>query len=168
MELPHLDTFKHTFWQNYPPYRWPNMSKACLPSPWPLPKQETSLFSREMRALSNNDTLFVPGTAFWRVNRELLLNLAGSSALLMELAHPLVAAGVAENSHFRRHPLARLYRTGRSMADMTFGTVQSALQAARHINNCHRRVRGVLQEGTGRFLPLFLTAKDPLQPKIRI
>ena len=138
------------------------MSKACLPSPWPLPKEETSLFSREMRALSNNDTLFVPGTAFWRVNRELLLlNLAGSRALLMELAHPLVAAGVAEYSHFRRHPLARLYRTGRSMADMTFGTVQSALQAARHINNCHRRVRGVLQEGTGRFLPLFL------KPKIR-
>jgi uncharacterized protein (DUF2236 family) len=54
------------------------------------------------------------------------------------------------------------YRTGRAMADMTFGTVQSALQAARHINNCHRRVRGILQEGTGRFLPACsYTAKDP-------
>ena len=39
------------------------------------------------------------------------LLLAGGRALLLQLAHPKVAAGVAQYSHFQQNPLARLQRT---------------------------------------------------------
>jgi uncharacterized protein (DUF2236 family) len=39
-----------------------------------------------------------PGSVTWRVCRERVVPLGGLSALLLQLAHPLVAAGVAEHS----------------------------------------------------------------------
>ena len=36
----------------------------------------------------------------WRVNRESVLLLGGRAALLLQLAHPLVAAAVADHSDF--------------------------------------------------------------------
>src|SRR5207244_13206617 len=46
-----------------------------------------------------------------RINRESFLLLGGTAALLMQVAHPLVAAGVDQHSDFRRSPLRRLVRT---------------------------------------------------------
>ena len=54
---------------------------------------------------------FSPDAMIWQVDREMVLLLAGGRALLMQLAHPKVAAGVAEHSHFKADPLGRLYRT---------------------------------------------------------
>jgi uncharacterized protein (DUF2236 family) len=85
---------------------------------------------------------FSPHTVFWNVNRELLLGLAGTRALLMELAHPLIAAGVAQHSQFGQYPVRRLYRTMRMMTRLTFGSRQSAARALRHIHECHRPVHG--------------------------
>ena len=50
--------------------------------------------------------------------------LGWSRAILLQLAHPLVAAGVAEHSTFRGGPLtavARLHHTVRAMLALTFG-----------------------------------------------
>ena len=47
-----------------------------------------------------------------RVNRENVLLLGGGRALLMQLAHPKVAAGVDEHSDFRAHPVRGLRLTG--------------------------------------------------------
>jgi uncharacterized protein (DUF2236 family) len=94
---------------------------------------------------------FSPDSVFWRVNREWLLGLVGSRALLMELAHPLVAAGVAEHSDFRRNPLGRLYRTAWTMTLLTFGDEALAQRGARHFRRCHRPVRGGLTESIGPF-----------------
>lgn len=38
-----------------------------------------------------------PGSLTWRVCRERVVPAGGLSALLLQLAHPLVAAGVAEH-----------------------------------------------------------------------
>ncbi len=92
---------------------------------------------------------FTPGTPFWRVNREGVVGLAGMRALLMELAHPLIAAGVARHSDFQRRPLRRLYRTMIQMSRITFGSRRSAAHALQHIQRCHRRVRGTLDESSG-------------------
>jgi len=46
--------------------------------------------------------LFSSASPFWQVNREMLLGLAGMRALLMEVADPLIAAGVAGHSDFRK------------------------------------------------------------------
>src|SRR5262245_57080855 len=107
--------------------------------------------NRVKRPGQASKSLFSPEDYFWRVNRELLVNLAGSRALMMELAHPLVAAGVADHSNFRRRPLGRLYRTAHAMTDITFGTIDAVHRAARHINHCHSRVRGILPQDAAPF-----------------
>jgi uncharacterized protein (DUF2236 family) len=107
--------------------------------------------------------LFSPQSIFWRVNREGLTALAGPRALLLELAHPLVAEGVARHSDFQRNPLGRLYRTMRAMTDITFGSTDDARRAAQHIQRCHQPVHGFLQSET-HSLPFGAryAANDPL------
>src|SRR3989442_12260947 len=77
-----------------------------------------------------------------RVNRENVLLRGGGRALLMQLAHPMVAAGVDEHSDFRRHPVRRLRRTIRMTMAIVFGDRETALAAARSVNHAHSRVRG--------------------------
>ena len=77
-----------------------------------------------------------------RVNRENVLLLGGGRALLMQLAHPKVAAGVDEHSDFRSQPVRRLRRTVRMTMAIVFGDRETALAAARVVNQTHGRVRG--------------------------
>ena len=77
-----------------------------------------------------------------RVNRENVLMLGGGRALLMQLAHPKVAAGVDDHSDFRIDPLRRLRRTVKLTMAIIFGTREDALAAARTVNQAHARVKG--------------------------
>jgi uncharacterized protein (DUF2236 family) len=77
-----------------------------------------------------------------RVNRENVLFLGGGRALLMQLAHPKVAAGVDEHSDFRVHPIRRLRRTILITMAIVFGDRETALRAARAVNQVHQRVQG--------------------------
>jgi uncharacterized protein (DUF2236 family) len=75
-------------------------------------------------------------------------------AILLQLAHPLVAQGVADHSGFakdRRGRVRRLERTLRAMLALTFGTAEEAAEAAAGINAIHDRVNGQLRAGTSRF-----------------
>jgi uncharacterized protein (DUF2236 family) len=86
------------------------------------------------------------------INGERLVVLGWGRAILMQLAHPLVAAGVAEHSTFRASTLApvkRLHATVRAMLDLTFGDERGASAAAARINAIHDRVRGRLHEPAG-------------------
>jgi uncharacterized protein (DUF2236 family) len=102
-----------------------------------------------MPAESESDRLFSAASPFWQVNREMLLGLAGMRALLMELAHPLVAAGVAKHSDFRKRPFKRLYRTMRLMSCITFGSRKTASRAVQRIGQCHSSVQGELRQPAG-------------------
>ena len=77
-----------------------------------------------------------------RVNRENILLLGGGRALLMQLAHPKVAAGVDDHSDFRTQPIRRLRRTVLMTMAIVFGERETALAAARAVNQVHARVRG--------------------------
>ena len=66
--------------------------------------------------------LFGPGSVSWRVDREVLVLAGGSCALLMQAAHPVVAAGVAQHSTYRADPFGRLLRTLTSSFDVVFGS----------------------------------------------
>ena len=83
-----------------------------------------------------------PGSISWRVNREAALLLGGARALLMQVAHPKVAAGVADHSDFEHDPLGRLNRTLELSLALTFGTPAEVRRAAERINRTHRRVTG--------------------------
>ena len=86
--------------------------------------------------------LFEDDSITRRVNRENILLLGGGRALLMQLAHPKVAAGVDEHSDFRAHPIRRLRRTIRMTMAIVFGDRETALAAARGVNQAHARVQG--------------------------
>lgn len=78
----------------------------------------------------------------WRVSRESVLALAGTCAILMQFAHPKVAAGVRDHSHFQIDPVGRLRRTFDLTLAMVFGPRASAMQAIRVINARHRAIEG--------------------------
>jgi uncharacterized protein (DUF2236 family) len=86
--------------------------------------------------------LFEDDSITRRVNRENVLLLGGGRALLMQLAHPKVALGVDEHSDFRKDPIRRLRRTIRMTMAIVFGDRETALGAARAVNQVHARVRG--------------------------
>lgn len=88
------------------------------------------------------DGLFPDDAIVRTVNRENVLILGGGRALLMQLAHPKVAAGVDEHSDFRVQPIRRLRRTIRMTMAIVFGDRETALAAVRGVNQTHSRVRG--------------------------
>lgn len=87
--------------------------------------------------------LYGPRSEAWRLNREAMLLLgAGPRALLLQLAHPQVAAGVDEHSTFRDDPWARLASTTRSYLTIVYGTTRAARAEIRRLNELHRGIRG--------------------------
>lgn len=89
-----------------------------------------------------------------RINAERLMVLAWSRAILLQIAHPLVAAGVAEHSTFRGGTIEaarRLHHTIAAMRALTFGDVPSQAAALAGIRAIHRRVNGKLREAAGPF-----------------
>lgn len=82
-----------------------------------------------------------------RTNREAFLLLGGTAALLLQIAHPLVAAGVAEHSDFRRDHLGRLLRTLNTTLAIVFGTTPQARAGLRRIDHRHMTVRGTTDHG---------------------
>jgi uncharacterized protein (DUF2236 family) len=95
--------------------------------------------------------LYGPGTEAWRLNREAMLLLgAGPRALLLQLAHPLVAEGVAQHSDFRSDPWARLAATLRSYLRIVYGTSAAARSEIRRLNELHRSVHGPVTDPVAR------------------
>jgi uncharacterized protein (DUF2236 family) len=87
--------------------------------------------------------LYGPASEAWALNREAMLLLgAGPRALLMQLAHPQVAAGVADHSDFRADPWARLDGTLRSYLRIVYGTGTAARAEIRRLNALHRAITG--------------------------
>lgn len=119
-----------------------------------------------MRVQHNTHRIFSPSSEFWRVNRELAVGLAGPRAVLMQIAHPLIAAGVSDHSRFRRHRLARLYRTSVAATAITFGSRDLAIRAVRAIDRRHETVHGTLREPAGIY-PAG-TPYDANDPKLKL
>jgi uncharacterized protein (DUF2236 family) len=82
-----------------------------------------------------------------RLNRELFLLLGGTAALLMQVSHPLVAAGVQQHSDFQRDPIGRLRRTLNTTLAVVFAEPGDARAALRRIDRRHGPVRGIAADG---------------------
>ncbi len=66
----------------------------------------------------------------------------GGRALLLQLAHPMVAQGVADHSDFENDPLPRLTGTLDFLTFVVWGTPEEAERAASAVRRIHRHVRG--------------------------
>ena len=105
------------------------------------------------------------GDMTWRLHAEIVLLAGWGRAILLQLAHPLVAEGVAAHSAFLTEGwgrFRRLSRTVSAMLTLTFGTSEEAADVARVINGIHDRVHGELATPAGVF-PAHrrYTAHDP-------
>lgn len=95
--------------------------------------------------------LYGPGSATWKIASETVITLGGTRAVLMQIAHPLVATGVCEHSSYMADPLSRMDRTFVLGQEITFGSHTLAHEAARTINRLHTHVHGTLSEQAGGF-----------------
>jgi uncharacterized protein (DUF2236 family) len=103
--------------------------------------------------------LYGPGSEAWALNREAMLLLgAGPRALLLQLAHPSVAAGVADHSDFRSDPWARLQGTLRSYLRIVYGTSTAARSEIRRLNGLHRTITGPTYQARDPELSLWVHA----------
>lgn len=89
---------------------------------------------------------FGPRSMVWRISREPVLLLFGMRALLLQIAHPVVAQGVADHSNYRHNPLGRGIRTFQAVHAMVFGSRDTALEAALMVHKVHSRVHGRLAD----------------------
>lgn len=106
--------------------------------------------------------LFPPESVLRRVAGEAVLLLGGGRALLLQLAHPLVAAGVAAHSRFQEAPQVRLERTMDLMLALNFGTWGEGRVRLRQFHAAHVSIHGVLTEAAGPFpAGTHYTANDP-------
>jgi uncharacterized protein (DUF2236 family) len=92
--------------------------------------------------------LFGPGSVSWQVDRELVVLAGGSCALLLQAAHPSVAAGVVQHSTYATDPFGRLLRTLESSFAVVFGDRAGAEAAIRRVNAIHASVRGRRADGS--------------------
>lgn len=93
--------------------------------------------------------LFGPDSLFWLVWQETAQLLGAGCAILLQLAHPMVAAGVADYSNFQSDPVGRLNRTLEMMLTIVFGDRQAAEAMLRRFHALHVPIQGRLPEAAG-------------------
>ncbi len=77
--------------------------------------------------------------------------LGGGTAVLLQVAHPLVAAGVAQHSAYDADLWRRLTRTLRALYLITFGCKAEAERAGGAVQAVHAGVRGTTATALGPF-----------------
>ena len=104
--------------------------------------------------LTSRDGYFPPDSVIRRVgNTPVTPFLGGGTAVLLQVAHPLVAAGVAEHSDYRQDLWQRLGRTLRALYLITFGTEAEAERAGAGVQAVHAHVWGRTRTQLGSFPP---------------
>jgi uncharacterized protein (DUF2236 family) len=101
------------------------------------------------RLLQSGHVRAGPDSITWKINREAIVVAGWGRAILLQLAHPAVAAGVHQHSSFRGSLLAsfrRVHSTIGAMLSLTFGDTEQMIAAAAGINAIHDRVRGHVGE----------------------
>jgi uncharacterized protein (DUF2236 family) len=100
----------------------------------------------------SRDGYFAPESVIRRVgNSPLTPFLGGGPAVLLQVAHPLVAAGVVAHSDYRDDLWRRLRRTLQALYLITYGTRAEADRAGQVVQAVHERVQGATSARLGRF-----------------
>jgi uncharacterized protein (DUF2236 family) len=103
-----------------------------------------------------------PDSMMWRINREAVLLGAGPTALLLQIAHPLVAEGVAHHSTFEQDPFKRLHGTIVTTMNLVFGDGRAAERAVRKLNGVHRGIKGDVVDEQAKAVATSYRALDPV------
>jgi uncharacterized protein (DUF2236 family) len=83
----------------------------------------------------------------WRAAGDLRLLAASGYALLLQVAHPTVGAGVMEHSNFREDPWGRLLRTLDYVNGSIYGGPRMAAEIGGRVRAMHKDINGVRPDG---------------------
>lgn len=87
------------------------------------------------------------GGATWRIAGDARLFAGSGYALLLQVTHPSVGAGVSQHSNFRGDPWGRLLRTLDYTSSMIYGGPDLAWEVGRRVREMHKRIKGVRPDG---------------------
>ncbi|WP_236791394.1 oxygenase MpaB family protein [Amycolatopsis sp. GM8] len=87
------------------------------------------------------------GTPAWRYFGDFRAVVLAGQVLVLQVAHPVVAAGVRDHSDYTEDPWTRLMRTGASLSIYVYGGPDGAKFEARRLWELHRRFTGVGEDG---------------------
>jgi uncharacterized protein (DUF2236 family) len=96
--------------------------------------------------------VFGPGSLTWQIDRESAIFLGAGRALLLQLAHPWVAAAIEQHSNAFADPVSRFHRTFSTVFAMVFGTLDQSIGAARRLHRRHASITGQLPWTAGPFV----------------
>jgi uncharacterized protein (DUF2236 family) len=99
--------------------------------------------------------LFGPDSVTWRVMCDCSTFVGGVRALLVQAAHPEVAAGVGDHSSYRDDPFGRLSRTAAYVTATAYGSLPEVDDAVCMVQRLHGPVSGTSHRG------LAYSAADP-------
>src|SRR4051812_9828188 len=97
-----------------------------------------------------------PRSVAWCYAGDARTMLGAGSALLLQVAHPTVAAGVREHSNFAEDPWGRLLRTLDFVNLVIYGGPEAAARPRRKLREMHRPIKGAHPDGR---------PHHPLQPR---
>lgn len=90
-----------------------------------------------------------PGSVVWRVGGDWTLLLGGGRALILQVAHPTVAAGVGQFSDYESAPWKRLQGTLDLYLRVIYGgRDETPAEAGERLRSMHKRIKGVHEDGT--------------------
>ncbi len=95
--------------------------------------------------------VFGPRSVTWQVDRESAIFLGAGRALLLQLAHPWVAAAIEQHSDTFADPVGRFHRTFSTVFSMVFGTLDQSIDTARRLHRRHAKIKGQLPSAVGPF-----------------
>ncbi len=85
----------------------------------------------------------VKGTAAWKYFGDFRDGLLAGQVLVLQVAHPVVAAGVRDHSGYTEDPWTRLMRTGASLSIYVYGGLKGARFEAERLRKLHRTFTGI-------------------------
>lgn len=95
--------------------------------------------------------VFGPSSVTWQIDREAVIFLGAGRALLLQLAHPWVAAAIAEHSQTFADPIGRFHRTFGIVFAMVYGSLDRALLSSQQLHRRHSMIVGHMPEAVGPF-----------------
>ncbi|WP_410658411.1 oxygenase MpaB family protein [Amycolatopsis sp. lyj-112] len=87
-----------------------------------------------------------PDSVAWQVVGDRRLLLGAGTALLLQVAHPVIGAGVHDHSNYTEDPWGRLDRTIDSLLSQVFGGQESIAEAER-LREMHKAFKGIDHHG---------------------
>lgn len=92
--------------------------------------------------------LLGPDSISWEINADLAsVSQAGLPAIVLEMLHPSVAAGVQDLSNYRQDPFGRARATLAYVLTTTFGNTEAATRLIEHVKHVHTFVSGTRPDG---------------------